>query len=154
MDKDFKGINPINQDDLVVISIIIANFMVSKVLIDQGNSTDILYWKTFQRLEVSPYTIHPHASPLLGFAVERVKNRGYVDVMTTFSQGKLSKSFTIRYLLVDADTSYFSLIGKKTLNEIPSLEWGDCNRQGKPKASTIVLCKEPEGSILSSHQGA
>ncbi|KAG4974699.1 hypothetical protein JHK82_031595 [Glycine max] len=121
MDKDFKGINPINQDDLVVISIIIANFMVSKVLIDQGNSTDILYWKTFQRLEVSPYTIHPHASPLLGFAVERVKNRGYVDVMTTFSQGKLSKSFTIRYLLVDADTSYFSLIGKKTLNELGAI---------------------------------
>ena len=34
MDKDFKGINPINQDDPMVVSIIITNFMVSKVLID------------------------------------------------------------------------------------------------------------------------
>ena len=31
----------------MVVSIAIANFMVSKVLIDQGSSTDILYWKTF-----------------------------------------------------------------------------------------------------------
>jgi len=34
MDKDFKGINPINQDDPVVVSIIITNFVVSRVLID------------------------------------------------------------------------------------------------------------------------
>ncbi|KAG5110711.1 hypothetical protein JHK82_039934 [Glycine max] len=58
---DFKGINP------MVVSIIITNFMVSKVLIDQGNSTDILYWRTFHRLEVSPDIVHPHAGPLLGF---------------------------------------------------------------------------------------
>jgi len=34
MDKDFKGINPVNQDDPMVVSIIIANFMVYRVLID------------------------------------------------------------------------------------------------------------------------
>ena len=47
MDRDFKGINPVNQDDPVVVSVIIANFMVSRVLIDQGSFTNILYWKTF-----------------------------------------------------------------------------------------------------------
>ena len=41
----------------MVVSIVIANFMVSKVLIDQGGSTNILYWKAFQRLEVLPDTI-------------------------------------------------------------------------------------------------
>ena len=38
--------------------------------------------------------------------------------MTTFDQGHLLKSFTIRYLIVDVDASYFALIGKKTLNEL------------------------------------
>ena len=41
-----------------------------------------------------------------------------MDLMTTFGQGKLSKSFIIIYLLVDTNTSYFSLIGRKTLNEL------------------------------------
>jgi len=42
--RDFKSINPVNQDDpIMVISIFIANFMVSKVLIDQGSSIDLLY---------------------------------------------------------------------------------------------------------------
>ena len=57
----FRGIKPVNQDDPVIISIIIANFMVSRVLIsiiienfmvstvliDRGSFVDILYWKTF-----------------------------------------------------------------------------------------------------------
>ncbi|KAG5047014.1 hypothetical protein JHK86_016420 [Glycine max] len=47
-DRDFNGINPVKQDDPMVVSIIIANFMVSKVFIDQGNSTDIL--KTLNEL--------------------------------------------------------------------------------------------------------
>ena len=34
IDRDFKGINPVNQDDPMVVSIAIANFMVSKILID------------------------------------------------------------------------------------------------------------------------
>jgi len=115
------GINPINQDDPMVVSIVIANFMVSMVLIDQASFTDILYWKTFQRLEVSPNTIQPHVGPLLGFAGEWVETRGYVDLMNTFDQDQLSKSFTIRYLIVNENTSYFTLIGIKTLNELGAI---------------------------------
>ena len=120
-DRDFKGINPMNQDDPMVISIIIASFMVFKVLINQGNSTNMLYWKTFHRFKVSRDTVHPHAGPLLGFICKRVETRGYIDLTTTFGQGQLSKSFTIWYLLVDAYTSYFSLIGRKTLNELGAI---------------------------------
>jgi len=44
-----------------------------------------------------------------------------VDLMTSFGQGKLPRSFTIKYLLVDANTSYFALIGRKTLNELGAI---------------------------------
>ena len=50
--------------------------------------------------------IHPYAGPLLGLAGERVETRGHMDLMTTFGQGKLSRSFTIRYLLVDAKPNH------------------------------------------------
>ncbi|KAG5097916.1 hypothetical protein JHK82_047770 [Glycine max] len=93
--QDIKGINPVNQDNPVVVSIVIANLM---------------------RLEVSPDSVHPHVGPLLVFASERVETRRYVDLITTFDQGKLSRSFTIKYLLVDPNTSYFALIGRKMLN--------------------------------------
>ena len=43
-----------------------------------------------------------------------------MDLMTTFSQGKLSRSFTIRYLL-DGDTLYFALINRKTRNDLGNI---------------------------------
>ena len=151
----------------MVVSIIITNFMVSKVLINQGSSTNILYWKTFQKFEVSPTTVYLHVSPLLSFASERVETRGYVDLISTFGQGQLSKSITIRYSLIDADSSYFALIGRKTLNELgviismphlkikfPTPDGRNCDREGISKASTKVLHRKPEDSTLSSHQGA
>ncbi|KAG4949873.1 hypothetical protein JHK86_043112 [Glycine max] len=65
--------------------------------------------------------IQPHYGPLLGFVRERVETRFYVDLMTTFGHGKLSQRFTVRYLIVEADTSYFALIGRKTLNELGAI---------------------------------
>ena len=41
-----------------------------------------------------------------------------MDLMTIFGQGKLSSSFTIRYLLVDVETSYFVSIDRKTFNKL------------------------------------
>lgn len=68
----------------MVVSIIVANFMVGKVLIDQGSLVDILYWRMFQRLEVSKASIQPYPGPLLGFMGERVEARGYANLITTF----------------------------------------------------------------------
>lgn len=54
---DFKALDP-EQDDLMVITIEIENFAVRKTLVDQGRSVDILYWKTFNNLELSQNYMH------------------------------------------------------------------------------------------------
>jgi len=43
--------------------------------------------------------------------------------MTTFGQGQLSRSFTIIYLIVNANTFYFALIGRKTLNKLRAISF-------------------------------
>jgi len=43
---------------------------------------------------------------------------GYVDLMTTFGQSQLSRRFIVRYLMVNTNTLYFAMIGRKTLNEL------------------------------------
>lgn len=66
-DVDFIGVDP-EQDDPMVIIVGIANWDVRKVLIDRESSTDILFWSTFQRLNVLHKLIKPHPKPLIGFA--------------------------------------------------------------------------------------
>ena len=44
-----------------------------------------------------------------------METKGSVDLMPTFGQGKLSWSFTVRYLIMDANTFNFALIRSKIL---------------------------------------
>ncbi|XP_014499371.1 uncharacterized protein LOC106760455 [Vigna radiata var. radiata] len=70
-DEDFHAPDP-EQDDPMVITVEIARYEVSKVLVDQGSSVNILYWKTFQQMDISEDLIVPFGEQLVGFAGERV----------------------------------------------------------------------------------
>nr|KYP38893.1 hypothetical protein KK1_039831 [Cajanus cajan] len=96
----------------MVIAVVLANWEVHKTLVDQGSSADILYWPTFLRLDIP----HSLIEPLVGFEGRSVYTRGYVDLLTAFGAPPDSRRVMVRYLLVEADTSYNIIIGRPTLN--------------------------------------
>ncbi|XP_020208423.1 uncharacterized protein LOC109793373 [Cajanus cajan] len=116
-DDDYADIS-LNQDDPMVISVEVANWEVQKTLIDQGSSADVLYWPTFLKLDIPHTMIQPYSEPLVGFAGERVHTRGFVELLTSFGTAQTSRRVLVKYLLVDAATSYNILIGRPTLNQL------------------------------------
>lgn len=100
----------------MVITAEIARCEVGKVLIDQGSSVNILYWKTFRQMDLSDDLIVPFDKQIVGFAGERVDTRGYVDLHTRLGTGREGNERRVRYLLVDANTSYNVLLGRPCLN--------------------------------------
>ncbi|XP_014524276.1 uncharacterized protein K02A2.6-like [Vigna radiata var. radiata] len=114
-DEDFHAPDP-DQDDPMVITARIAEYDVSKVLIDQGSSVNILYWTTFQKMGLSEDIIAPFGEQIVGFAGERVDTRGYVDLRTRLGTGDKAKELRTRFPLVEAHTSYNALLGRPCLN--------------------------------------
>lgn len=64
IDEDFQPLDP-NQDD--------AKHEVSKVLVNHGSSVNLLYWKTFRRMDISEDLIVPYNEQIVGFFGEGVK---------------------------------------------------------------------------------
>lgn len=120
MDLNFVGNDPA-QDDLMVVTNVIVEWVVRKTLIDQRCSSSILNWSIFEKLDISHDLIQPHKKPVTGFAGERVYARKKIDPLTTFGLWKLSQSLTISYVLVNADTSYSVLLGIPTLNKLGTI---------------------------------
>jgi len=64
-------------------------------------------------MRVQETEIEPYDGQIVGFFGERLDIRGYIDLYTTFGEGKhLCRTIKIRYLIVEANTSYNILLGK------------------------------------------
>jgi len=116
-DDDFKGVYP-SKDDPMVISVDINKFTIMKTLVDQGSYVDILYWKTFKAMRILEAEMMSHDDHVFGFSVERVSTKGYIEIYITFGEWKSSKTIKIRYLVINANTSYNILLGRPSINRM------------------------------------
>jgi len=120
-DDDFTAIDPA-QDDPMVITVEIDKFAIAKTLVDQGSSVDILYWEIFKKMRISEADIQPYNEQIVGFSGERVDTKGYIDLYTTFGEEDgFHKTINVRYLLVNAQTSYNILLGRPSINRLKAI---------------------------------
>ena len=89
-----------------------------RVLVDQGSLADVMFWSTFNKVRLSPDLLRPYTGCLYGFADNQVEVRGYLELRTTFTDGEASRTKSIRYLVVNANSTYNILLGRPTLNRL------------------------------------
>jgi len=119
-DEDFHEIDP-DHDDPMAITVEITEYAIMKTLVDQGSSIDILFWDTFKRLHLKEEDMVPFREQIIGFLGERVSTKGYIDLATTFGRESATRKIKIRYLVVDACTSYNALLGRSSLNKLGAI---------------------------------
>ena len=56
---DLQDVVP-HDNDPVVISVVTAGRKVHRVLVDQGSLTDVMFWTTFNKLQLSPDMLRPY----------------------------------------------------------------------------------------------
>jgi len=86
--------------------------------VDQGSSADVMFWTTFNKLQLSPDMLRPYDGCLYGSAGDQVEVREHLELRTTFTDGTTSRTESIRYLVVNASSSYNMLLGRPTLNRL------------------------------------
>ncbi|XP_057463797.1 uncharacterized protein LOC130753625 [Actinidia eriantha] len=63
---DLRGLH-LPHDDALVVTAVIANFNVQRILVDNGSSADILFISAFNKIKMGLDKLHPFHSPLVGF---------------------------------------------------------------------------------------
>ena len=117
MRADLRDVVP-HDNDPMVISIVTAGRKVHRVLVDQGSSADVMFWSTFNKLQLSPDLLRLYTGCLYGFADNPVEVRGYLELRTTFPDGAASRTESIQYLVVNANSTYNILLGRPALNRL------------------------------------
>jgi len=89
---------------------------------DQGSSVDILYWRNLEKMRLDKSEIIPLDEQIVGFSGERVYTKGYIDLHTRFGEpGRGQKTISVRYIVMDVNTSYKALLGQPSLNKLGAI---------------------------------
>jgi hypothetical protein len=78
-EQDFR-LKSTDHHDAMVIEVNIAGWVIGKVLVDNGSSTDILFMKTFEKMSLSQHMLQPLEYPLLGFRGKPIKLAGKISL--------------------------------------------------------------------------
>jgi len=80
--------------------------------------------------------------PIYGFSGEQVSTRGYIDLHTVFRNDAQTKTIPIRFLIVDAPTSYNVLLGRPSLNTLGAVV---------STPHLVMKFPSPSGDIFTIH---
>ncbi|KAK4402617.1 hypothetical protein Sango_1002400 [Sesamum angolense] len=104
------------NNDALVISATLANFLVKKILVDSGSSADIIFYDAYVQLGIDNAQLQKANTPLTGFSGEMIEPLG--EVMLLLSLGSFPKRSTkiVKFLVVKAPSAYNIILGRPSLN--------------------------------------
>jgi hypothetical protein len=77
------------------IEVNIVGWVIGKILVDNGSSTDILFLKTFENMNLTQHVLHPPEYPLLGFGGKPIKPVGKISLPVSFGDLDNAKTETL-----------------------------------------------------------
>ncbi|KAL0313941.1 UNVERIFIED_CONTAM: hypothetical protein Sangu_2238500 [Sesamum angustifolium] len=104
------------NNDALVISATLANFLVKKVLVDSGSSADIIFYNAYVQLGINNAQFRKVNTPLIDFSDDMIEPLG--EVMLPLSLGSIPKRYTkmVKFFMIKAPSAYNIILGRPSLN--------------------------------------
>jgi hypothetical protein len=80
--------------------------------VDNGSSADILFLKTFQKMNLTQHMLHPPEYPLQGFGGKPIKLVGKVSLPVSFGDLDNARTETLTFDVVDIYHPYLVIFGR------------------------------------------
>jgi hypothetical protein len=119
-EEDFKLKSAIHNDDMVI-EVNIAGWIIVKVLVDNGSSANILFLKTFEKMNLSQHMLHPPEYPLQGFGGKPIKPVGKISLLVSFRDLDNARTETLTFDVVDIYHPYLAIFGRGFMNKFDAV---------------------------------
>jgi hypothetical protein len=117
-----------------------------KILVDNGSSADILFLKTFEKMNLSQHMLHPPEYPLQGFGEKPIKPVGKVSLPVSFRDLDNARTETLTFDVVDIYHPYLMIFGKAFMNKFDAVIRPQflCMKMPAPKGVITVFGDQQE----------
>ncbi|VFQ62002.1 unnamed protein product [Cuscuta campestris] len=118
-----RDLPPTGEDhnDPLVITMDINGVDVTRVLVDTGNSVNILYLETFQKLRLCRTQLEPLKTPLSGFTGDTVEAEGSIVPPVELGSGEKTVWKKMRFIVVDIKCVHNAILGRPGINRVEAV---------------------------------
>ncbi|XP_043697254.1 uncharacterized protein LOC122648048 [Telopea speciosissima] len=109
------------HDDALVIKMVIANCTVGRILVDNGSSTDILYYDAFEKMLLKPEMLKRVESPLYGFNGAPIQVEGSIELLVTMGIEPKLSTVMMNFLVVKVNSTHNGILGQPGLNALQAV---------------------------------
>jgi hypothetical protein len=139
-EEDARGV-VMPHDDALVVTLTIANHGIHRILVNNGSSTDILYWPAFQHMGIDHDRIKPFGSPLVGFGGEVVYPIGIIPLPVTAGIAPRLSTVMVDFLVIDRPSAYNAIMGRPAVEQVESGDldlpsYDEVPNRGRGRSST------------------
>jgi hypothetical protein len=103
--------------DAMIINYSVAGWDLHKVLVDNGNQTDIIFLHAFDRIGISHNLLKPSDNPLYGFGGKGTFLVGKIELPLSFDVAPNARSEQITFDIVDMVYPYNAIMGRGSINK-------------------------------------
>ncbi|GFY92744.1 hypothetical protein Acr_08g0011400 [Actinidia rufa] len=117
---DLRGLH-LPHDDALVVSAIIANFNVQRILVDNGSSAKIIFISAFDKMKIRMDKLHPFHTPLVKFGGSMTHPLGWIKLLVTLGTEPHQNTIWQDFILVDCPSPYNAILSRPTLGGIKAI---------------------------------
>jgi hypothetical protein len=101
----------------MVIKANIAGWGISRVLVDLGSSTDIIFANAFDQMKLSKMQLQPSDSPFIGFGGKQIDALGKISLPVSFGDQENARIECITFDVADLYYPYNTIFGRGFANK-------------------------------------
>lgn len=95
----------------MVVTLKVGNSNVYLILVDRGNSIDVLSRFAFDKMGLTSDILKPSRSPLSGFFGDKVVPNGNIDLPLSTGGPDYQKALIVKFLVVNIPLVYSIILG-------------------------------------------
>ena len=109
------------HDDPLVITPVIGNSSVKRVLVDNGASVDILFYDAYEKMGYSDAHLTPSDMPIYGFNDVETKIEGMIQLLVTMGTEPRQATCMLNFLVVKASSTYNAILGRTGIHAFKAI---------------------------------
>lgn len=96
------------QQDSLVISLPVGNFLIKRILVDNGSAANIMMLSTLQKISLAESDMVRKSTTLVGFSGKTKTTIGEIS-LPTYAQGV---NLLEKFLIIDGESTYNIITGR------------------------------------------